>query len=259
MIRIFLAHASEDKKPVIGLYNRLKEKGFQPWLDVVDLLPGQNWRAEIPKAIKNSDIFIACLSQQSVKKQGYIQREFRMALNEMGDRPAGQIYLIPLRLDNCRIPELRQEEYGVNLADYQWVNLFEPDGFERLVKGIEAGMTSTIDSCSEDVIIQKQTYSSRDQVGLPQAEMINTMKVGIDTSKSALSESSALTLGQQLKLQDRKDELEKLKEKIEQYNTVIEESTDIDIEKKYQLRKDRIFNDIDRITQEIQEIEQGNG
>ena len=57
------------------------------------------------------------------------------------------------------------------------------------------------------------------------------------------------------KLQDRKDELEKLKEKIEQYNTVIEESTDIDIEKKYQLRKDRIFNDIDRITQEIQEIE----
>ena len=60
MIRIFLAHASEDKKPVIGLYNRLKEKGFQPWLEVVDLLPGHTWPAEIPTAIKNSDLFIAC-------------------------------------------------------------------------------------------------------------------------------------------------------------------------------------------------------
>ena len=118
MIHIFLAHASEDKEAVIHLYQRLKERGFQPWLDKFDLLPGQNWRAEIPKAIKTSDVFIACLSQQSVKKEGYIQREFRMALNEMADKPPDQIFLIPVRLDACQIPELRQEEYGVNLRDY---------------------------------------------------------------------------------------------------------------------------------------------
>ncbi|NEZ68037.1 TIR domain-containing protein [Leptolyngbyaceae cyanobacterium CCMR0082] len=35
------------------------------------------------------------------------------------------------------MPELRQEEYGINLADYQWVDLFEPDGFERLARAIE--------------------------------------------------------------------------------------------------------------------------
>ena len=116
MIRIFLAHASEDKAAVTDLYNRLKQSGFEPWLDKVDLLPGQTWRAEIPKAIKNSHVFIACLSQKSVQKQGYIQREFKMALNEMADRPPGQIYLIPLRLDDCRIPDLRQEDYGISLT-----------------------------------------------------------------------------------------------------------------------------------------------
>lgn len=144
MIRIFLAHASEDKAAVTDLYHRLKKSGFQPWLDQVDLLPGQSWRAEIPKAIKNSHVFIACLSEKSVKKQGYIQREFKMALNEMADRPSGQIYLIPLRLDECRIPELRQEEYGISLTDYQWVNFFEPDGYDRLVKGIETGFADVL-------------------------------------------------------------------------------------------------------------------
>ena len=144
MIRIFLAHASEDKAAVTQLYQRLKKSGFQPWLDKVDLLPGQSWRAEIPKAIKNSQVFIACLSQKSVQKQGYVQREFRMALNVMADRPPGQIYLIPVRLDDCQIPELRQEEYGISLTDYQWVNLYEPDGYDRLVQGIRVGFADIL-------------------------------------------------------------------------------------------------------------------
>lgn len=144
MIRIFLAHASEDKAAVTDLYNRLKASGFEPWLDNVNLLPGQSWRAKIPKAIKNSHVFIACLSQQSVQKQGYIQREFRMALNAMADRPPDQIFLMPVRLDRCQIPELRQEEYGINLSDYQWVDLFEPDGYDRLVQGIRAGFSGTV-------------------------------------------------------------------------------------------------------------------
>ncbi len=136
-VRIFLAHASEDKPAVIHLYNRLKQQGYVPWLDRKDLMPGQQWRVEIPKAIRTSDVFLACLSQQSVDKQGYIQRELRMALNECADRPPETIYLIPLRLDNCQIPELRQEEYGVNLLNYQWVDYFEPDGFKNLVESID--------------------------------------------------------------------------------------------------------------------------
>ena len=136
MLQIFLAHASEDKAAVTGLYHRLKESGYRPWLDKVDLLPGQSWRAEIPRAIQGSQVFIACLSQQSVAKQGYVQREFRMALNAYADKPPGSIYLIPVRLDDCDIPELRQEEYGINLRDIQWVDLFAEDGYERLLKAL---------------------------------------------------------------------------------------------------------------------------
>lgn len=137
MLKIFLAHAKEDKKIVTDLYHRLKEKGYKPWLDKEDLLPGQIWRAEIPKAIKNSQVFIACLSNRSVEKQGYVQDEFKMALKTCASKPPGSIYLIPIRLDECVIPELRQEEYGMNLRDIHWLDFFEADGFDRLVRALE--------------------------------------------------------------------------------------------------------------------------
>ncbi|MCE2672907.1 MAG: SUMF1/EgtB/PvdO family nonheme iron enzyme [Microcystis sp. 53598_E5] len=135
-IQIFLAHASEDKPAVLALHERLKQAGYKPWLDKKDLIPGQNWRSVIPKAIANSQLFIACLSQRSIAKQGFVQREFKMALNQYADRPPNSIYLIPLRLDECDIPDLRQEEYGLNLRDLHWLDYWEEDGFEQLERAI---------------------------------------------------------------------------------------------------------------------------
>ncbi len=135
-IQIFLAHASEDKPAVLVLHERLKQAGYKPWLDKKDLIPGQNWRSVIPKAIADSQLFIACLSQRSIAKQGFVQREFKMALNQYADRPPNSIYLIPLRLDECDIPDLRQEEYGLNLRDLHWLDYWEEDGFEQLERAI---------------------------------------------------------------------------------------------------------------------------
>ncbi|MCA2921183.1 MAG: SUMF1/EgtB/PvdO family nonheme iron enzyme [Microcystis sp. M038S1] len=135
-IQIFLAHASEDKPAVLALHERLKQAGYKPWLDKKDLIPGQNWRSVIPKAIADSQLFIACLSQRSIAKQGFVQREFKMALNQYADRPPNSIYLIPLRLDECDIPDLRQEEYGLNLRDLHWLDYWEEDGYEQLERAI---------------------------------------------------------------------------------------------------------------------------
>jgi hypothetical protein len=136
--QIFLAHASEDKDEVRELYAKLARRGFKPWLDEVDLLPGQNWQAEIAKAIRESDIFIACLSRLSVKKQGYVQREFRSALATYAEKPPGSIYLIPLKLDDCEIPDFQFPQLGVGLRDIQWLDYWRPEGFERLARAIEA-------------------------------------------------------------------------------------------------------------------------
>jgi TIR domain len=78
--RIFLAHAREDKARVRQLYADLKIRGFDPWLDEEYLIPGENWRVAIPNAIRAAGVFVACLSDHSVTKQGYVQKEFRTAL-----------------------------------------------------------------------------------------------------------------------------------------------------------------------------------
>ena len=135
-IQIFLAHASEDKELVVELYNRLKQAGYKPWIDKKNLIPGQNWRSVIPRVIKESQLVIACLSKNSISKQGYVQDEFKIALNQLASMPPDSIYFIPLRLDECEIPELRQNEYGLNLKDIHWLDYWEVDGFEQLERAI---------------------------------------------------------------------------------------------------------------------------
>jgi formylglycine-generating enzyme required for sulfatase activity len=137
--RIFVAHASEDKPAVRQLYRELVTRGFEPWLDSEDLLPGQAWKLEIPKAIRGAQVFLACLSSRSVAKVGYVQNEFRLALAAFGQRPPGSIYLIPARLDECEVPDLQIPDLGLGLRDVHWVDLFADDGIDRLVRALTDG------------------------------------------------------------------------------------------------------------------------
>jgi hypothetical protein len=56
------------------------------------------------KAVKNSRYFIALFSSTSVNKRGYVQKEFKLALDVLDEFPEGEIFAIPARLDNCEIP-----------------------------------------------------------------------------------------------------------------------------------------------------------
>jgi hypothetical protein len=124
-LRIFLCHASADKPAIYTLYHRLVADGFDVWLDEEDLLPGQNWREEIPRAVRDSEIIIVCLSEHSINKEGYVQKEIKMALDIADEKPEGTIFIIPARLDDCRVPD--------RLRPYQWVDLHTKGGYERIL------------------------------------------------------------------------------------------------------------------------------
>lgn len=124
---IFLCHASEDYQKVTAVYNRLKAEGFSPWLDKIDLLPGQIWDEEIRRIIRNSDFTIVFLSNASVSKRGYVQKEFKLALDVLQEMPEGQIYVVPVRLENCEVPE--------RFRSIHWCDLFETGGIDKLIGG----------------------------------------------------------------------------------------------------------------------------
>jgi hypothetical protein len=130
--RVFVAYATEDSEAADRLYNDLEMHGFAPWLDRRKLLPGQNWPRGIEDAISNSDFFIACLSTVSVRKRGGFQTEIRHALNFSTKIPLDDVFMIPVRLDNCVVPERIQRET-------QYVDLFPKweEGFERILRIIK--------------------------------------------------------------------------------------------------------------------------
>lgn len=134
--KIFLAHAFEDKDSVRKLYEELRELGFRPWLAMENLLPGKSWYLEILKAIGKSDFFIACLSECSIRKQGYMQKEFRTALDVCAEKLFKGICFVPLKFDDCDLPAARLFHPSVNLLDIQWVDYWKPDGLVRLLEVI---------------------------------------------------------------------------------------------------------------------------
>lgn len=128
-LRAFLCHASDDKPKARDLYKRLLKDKFSPWLDEENILPGQDWNHEIKKAVRASDVVLVLVSSSSINKAGYVQKEIRQAIDVAEEQPEGAIFIIPVRLEDCPVPE--------RLRHLQWVNFFEDDGYDRLVSALK--------------------------------------------------------------------------------------------------------------------------
>lgn len=127
-LNVFLCHSSGDKPVVRDLYRKLRADAINPWLDEVNILPGQDWDLEINEAVRESDAVIVCLSRSSITKEGYVQKEIRAVLGVADEKPEGIIFLIPLKLEECVVPE--------KLRRYQWAELFTASGYEKLLQAL---------------------------------------------------------------------------------------------------------------------------
>ncbi len=127
--RVFLCYASEDLDVVREIYDKLRQAGHEPWMDKEDLLPGLPWENEIPKALKSSTCVLVFLSSRSVTKRGYVQAEFKLAVETLREIPAGQIYVIPVLVDDCEVPD--------PFRQFHWIRLDEPKAFEKVLRSIQ--------------------------------------------------------------------------------------------------------------------------
>jgi len=123
---VFLIHAHSDKEAVHKLYTRLIEDDIHVWLDAENLQPGQDWQQEIRKAILKSDVVIVCLSRGFNQQQGYRHEELKLALEKAKLIIEHEIFIIPLRLEKCDMPEA--------LRHLQRVDLFETGGYKKLLR-----------------------------------------------------------------------------------------------------------------------------
>ncbi|NJN65283.1 MAG: toll/interleukin-1 receptor domain-containing protein [Chloroflexaceae bacterium] len=130
---VFLSYAPDDLATVQSLYRKLQADGFQPWMDREDLLPGQNWQREIERAIRQSGAVVICLSSRAVTKSGQFHRQMNRALDVYEEQPDGTIYLIPLKLDPCDLPDRLRP-----LLHEQLELVFDQGGYEMLRRALQS-------------------------------------------------------------------------------------------------------------------------
>ncbi|HEV7488046.1 MAG TPA: TIR domain-containing protein [Thermoanaerobaculia bacterium] len=133
---LFLSYKREDLPRVEPVYEALRAAGFQPWIDIKDILPGRQWIEEIEAAIKRSDFFLPFVSNRSAaegharRRSTFVSKEIDVALERelLFPPPSSQAYILPVRLDPVDPP--------LQLAQYQWVDLFAGGGLSSLISAI---------------------------------------------------------------------------------------------------------------------------
>ena len=122
------------------LSQALAEAGIQAWHHSTKIWPGQDWRAEIRRAIADGAmVFLALFSRAGLdQEQSRHHEELLLAISELRRRRPLVPWLIPVRLDDCEIPDL-EIGAGRTLRWLQQADLFGPhraEAFSRLVVSV---------------------------------------------------------------------------------------------------------------------------
>src|SRR6266568_3862666 len=134
----FISYVHEDSGKVEMLQRALQDAGIPVWRDQDRLQPGVDWRATIRRAIEQGSLaFIACFSRQSVEREvTYQYEELTLAFGQLRQRRPGDQWFIPVRFDDCAIPDL-EIGGGRTLSSIQQVDLFGHRGSEEIARLVE--------------------------------------------------------------------------------------------------------------------------
>jgi len=130
----FISYVHNDSDRVDKLVEALEDAGVKVWRDKDDIAPGQDWRAEIRRAITEGALaFVACFSANYERREKTFQNEeLILAAEQMRLRPLGRTWYIPIRFDECGPPEY-DIGAGRTLRSIQHLDLFEHD-WERAMR-----------------------------------------------------------------------------------------------------------------------------
>jgi hypothetical protein len=186
-LKVFLCHASTDKPKVRELYRYLRRRGINPWFDEEDLVGGQDWQVEIPKALATSDAIIICLTKNSVDKEGYIQKEIKFALDKALEMPEGRIFLIPVKFEECEVP--------FTLSRYQWVDLTVESGYAKMMKALKFRASqlerSTVAVSRKNIEEEKLAQKEAAEKARLEAEELARQKAAKDKAERESAEKAA--------------------------------------------------------------------
>ena len=218
---VFLCHNGQDKSEVKKIAEKLKQKGLKPWLDVWELPPGQSWQELLEEQIE--DVKSAAVFVGSSGFGPWQELEMRAFLSEFVNRGCP---VIPVLLENAP----QKPELPIFLKALTWVDFrhTQPDPMGRLIWGITGD--------KPDKLHFSQHKSSQ------------------EAEAPSLKE---LTLAQRLKKESLEKRLAVLEENYQALERDYREAGDADERNRLQSKLDRKLEEIEEITQELNQINNG--
>jgi len=166
MNKVFISYSRSDEAFASRVCEELRaSKHVEPWFDKQSLLPGMEWRPAIRKAIREANYFLALISSRSASGRGFRNSELNQALEILKEFPPDQVFLIPVRLDECDMP--RDE-----LLELTWLDLFPEweQGMVKLLSVLAPEALSTTKS-SVETKVKKGASTYHYRVGLADLDL----------------------------------------------------------------------------------------
>ena len=136
----FISYSHKDAQIAIAIQNILEQNGIKCWIDFRDAIPGADYASSIVHAIKESDVFILVLSQNS--------NNSTHVLNEINSAANAGITIIPFKVDDSELNE-SMEYY---LGRTHWMDALTPpleNHINQLISRINCikGVSSSVKRC----------------------------------------------------------------------------------------------------------------
>ncbi|MEO5370080.1 MAG: toll/interleukin-1 receptor domain-containing protein [Magnetococcus sp. DMHC-1] len=124
---VFISYAHEDLLTAKKIVESVRNAGLNPWLDVEQIVPGQNIMATIEHALEECSSAVVFLSKNSVNSD-HLKREIAFAIKLFKSRGDVDIPIIPVRLDDTPVPDI--------LKHIQWADMRSPDAEKQILRGL---------------------------------------------------------------------------------------------------------------------------
>ncbi|MEH1863955.1 MAG: toll/interleukin-1 receptor domain-containing protein [Nostoc sp.] len=124
-----MSYAREDGERANRIYSMINRTDRPVFYDKMSLIPGMDWREEIERNLEKCKLVLILCSPHIVGKEGFIQKEIRLALERSEMMPEGRIFIIPIRFDGADVPR--------KIARYQWFDVKNETDFYWIENYVE--------------------------------------------------------------------------------------------------------------------------
>lgn len=127
--KVFVCYPKSRQPEAERVYDHLSSLGLDVWLDKKRLVLGDDWEAEIRRAVAQTDFFVVLFCRE-FDSAGFRHREVRWAIDALNHRPPFSTFIIPFILEPCDIPEWAAAFHAGDYAE-------KPSTVEQLTEAFE--------------------------------------------------------------------------------------------------------------------------